>query len=354
MQSRVIQNCGLRLNRCVYIRAALLAGVAKLADAPDLGSGAARHGGSSPSARTTKRFRLSPEFFLPVYAIMDFLHSRILAAMMPRLILLLLAISFASVLSAQFNDNAGGRSTAMAGAYVALNDGWSVFHNQAGLASVQSFDAGVYYENRFGLKALSDKGFFMAARIGKGVFAGSYHSFGYSEYASSKGGLAYAMGLGEKLDVGIQLNHYAVRLGENYGRAVALSAEGGFLYRLNSKLSLAAHISNPNRAKLSDYLDERIPSVFRMGGTYRFSKQVLLTTEVYKDTQFDPAIRTGLEYRITESVAVRGGFASAPRQLTFGFGWKLNQWMFDMAAAYHPVLGFNPHVSFTYSGNSEK
>jgi hypothetical protein len=30
----------------------LNAGVVKLADIPDLGSGAARHGGSSPSART--------------------------------------------------------------------------------------------------------------------------------------------------------------------------------------------------------------------------------------------------------------------------------------------------------------
>ena len=32
---------------------ATVAGVAKLADAPDLGSGAARRGGSSPSTRTT-------------------------------------------------------------------------------------------------------------------------------------------------------------------------------------------------------------------------------------------------------------------------------------------------------------
>jgi len=281
-------------------------------------------------------------------------QTLILAAMMPRLITLLFATFFVTELSAQFNDNAGGRSTGMAGAYVALGDGWSAFHNQAGLASVQTFDAGIYYENRFGLNVLSDKGLFVAARVGKGVFAGSYHSFGYAEFASSKGGLAYAMGLGEKLDVGIQLNYYAVRLGENYGRAMAVSAEGGFLYRLNSKLTLAAHISNPNRAKLSDYLDERIPAVFRMGGTYRFSKQVLLTGEVYKDTQFDASVRTGLEYRISEAIAVRGGFASAPRQFTFGFGWKLNQWMFDMAAAYHPVLGFNPHVSFTYSGSTEK
>jgi hypothetical protein len=274
--------------------------------------------------------------------------------MMPRLLSFLIATHFALGALGQYNDHAGGRSSGMAGAYVSMSDGWSVFHNQAGLASLKSFHAGVYYENRFGLANLSDRGLFVAARMGKGVLAGSYHSFGYSEYLSSKGGIAYAMGLGEKLDVGIQLNYYSVRLGENYGRAIAVSAEGGFLFRLNSTITLAAHISNPNRAKLSEYLDERIPAVFRMGGSYAFSKQVMLTGEVYKDTQFDPAIRAGLEYKITESVAVRGGFASAPRQFTFGFGWKLNQWMLDMAAAYHPALGFNPHLSFTYSGNSEK
>jgi hypothetical protein len=105
--------------------------------------------------------------------------------MMPRLITLLFATFFVTELSAQFNDNAGGRSTGMAGAYVALGDGWSAFHNQAGLASVQTFDAGIYYENRFGLNVLSDKGLFVAARVGKGVFAGSYHSFGYAEFASA-------------------------------------------------------------------------------------------------------------------------------------------------------------------------
>jgi hypothetical protein len=241
----------------------------------------------------------------------------------------------------------------MAGAYTSISDGWSSFHNQAGLNAVKSLDAGVYYENRFGLNTLSDKGLFIATRLGKGVIACNYHSFGYSQYASSKGGIAYALGLGEKLDVGVQLNYYTILLGENYGRAVAVSAEGGFIYRLNSKLTLAGHVSNPNRAKLSEYLDERIPGVVRMGAGYALSKQVLLVGEVYKDTQTDASIRAGLEYRISDAIALRGGFASAPRQFTFGFGWKLNEWMLDMAAAYHPVLGFNPHISFAYSGKSK-
>lgn len=297
-----------------------------------------------------KKIPASPEFFLSPYACILLRQSCILAAMMPRFILLLAVWLLCSIASAQFNDNAGGRSSAMAGAYSAISDGWSIFHNQAGLADIQTLHAGVYYENRFGMSALSDKGLFLATRLGKGTLGVSYHSFGYSEYASSKGGIAYAMGLGEKLDVGVQMNYYTVRLGENYGRANALSAEGGFIYRLNSKLTLAAHISNPSRAKLSEYLDERIPGVVRMGGAFRLSKQVLLSCEIYKDTRSDASVRSGLEYRISESIVLRGGFASAPRQFTFGFGWKLNACMFDMAAAYHPVLGFNPHISFTYSG----
>ena len=41
------------------------AGVAKLVDAPDLGSGAARRGGSSPSTRTTFYLKIIFNIFMP-------------------------------------------------------------------------------------------------------------------------------------------------------------------------------------------------------------------------------------------------------------------------------------------------
>jgi hypothetical protein len=44
------------------------AGVAKLADAPDLGSGAARRGGSSPFTRTNKKGSEKSEPFFNVLA----------------------------------------------------------------------------------------------------------------------------------------------------------------------------------------------------------------------------------------------------------------------------------------------
>ena len=72
----------LRVHRCPgFARTALgcaghvnRAGVAKLVDAPDLGSGAARRGGSSPSTRTTTDLRACSALYLSErYAISWFL-----------------------------------------------------------------------------------------------------------------------------------------------------------------------------------------------------------------------------------------------------------------------------------------
>ena len=53
------------------------AGVAKLVDAPDLGSGAARRGGSSPSTRT--KFDNIICFFLPMGSLSALLGSNVLS-----------------------------------------------------------------------------------------------------------------------------------------------------------------------------------------------------------------------------------------------------------------------------------
>ena len=245
--------------------------------------------------------------------------------------------------------NAGGRPTSMAGAYVAVADAWSAFHNQAGLANVDQLTLGAFYENRFGLNALSDKGFLAVLPLKGRVFAVHYHGFGDANYSSAKTGLAYAMKLGEKLQAGVQLDYFSIRLGENSGSRQGLTAEVGFQYQVHEKLCLAAHLSNPNRAQLSDYLDERLPTVMRAGALLKLSDKVLISGEIHKSSGYDPALRAAVEYRFIEQATLRAGFGSNPGTYTFGFGWKVKTFLIDMAAAYHPILGFNPHLSLTFS-----
>jgi hypothetical protein len=64
-------------------------------------------------------------------------------------------LSFSTHLFAGNDKNSlGGRSAGMGNASVTFSDGFSVFANQAGLARLQTLDAGLYAENRFMLKDL--------------------------------------------------------------------------------------------------------------------------------------------------------------------------------------------------------
>lgn len=254
---------------------------------------------------------------------------------------------FTLISSAQMQE--GARAGGLAGTAVTLGDVWSVYHNQAGLTNISSLQAGVYYQNRFALKELGDKGVTVAAKLGAGTMGFSYRSFGYTNFSQSKAGLAYALPLSPKFSIGVQMNYYAIRIAEGYGRSNAIGVEGGFLYKLNNKLTLGGHISNPTRAKLADYNDERIPSVLKVGATYSFSEKVQLIGQIQQTTAQKVVGSGAIEYSIVDAFVVRCGVASNPTLTAFGFGWKNKFLRADFSSSYHSVLGFSPQVSLVYA-----
>lgn len=252
-----------------------------------------------------------------------------------------------TVLSAQ--DAPGARATGLGGSAVVLDDVWSGFHNQAGLVNLQGFAAGVFYENRFSLNELATRGAIVALPYGNNAFSLSYKSFGYSAFSSSRASLGYALKMSDKFSGGVQINYHAIRIGENYGSQQTFSFEGGFQYKMTTKLTLGGHIYNPTRAKIADFNDERIASILRIGAGYKFSDKLQLLGEVRKASDADAGIRLGIEYRPVEQIALRGGFGSEPSMYSFGFGWILKTFQVDAAVGFHQVLGFTPQLSLTYN-----
>lgn len=252
-------------------------------------------------------------------------------------------------LSGYAQNTPGARTTAMGGSAILNEDVWSGFHNQAGLVHLEGVSAGAFYENRFTISELSDKGALVAMPLGNSSFALSYRSFGYSAFSNSKAGLAYALKLNEKFSFGLQFNYHSVRIADNYGSTNNISFEGGFLYRYNTKLSLAAHVTNPTRAQIADFNNERIPSIIRIGAGYKFTDKVILNAEVKKPSNTDISVHSGLEYWVANQIALRVGFNTL-NTFSFGFGWKAKSLQVDAAASFNSVLGFTPHISLTYSG----
>lgn len=243
----------------------------------------------------------------------------------------------------------GGRSAAMGNASVAMADFWSLQNNQAGLAFYNQPAAGVYFENRFLVKEMSLNTGGVVLPVNSGVLGVKFSYFGFDLYNESKVGLAYARKFGDNFSAGLQLDYLITSIGDDYGKKGVVTFEAGILSKINENLSIGAHVFNPIHAKVVEYADERIPAILRIGAAYSFDKNLMLTVEAEKETDFDPALRFGAEYRIIDEVFVRGGLSSNPGQYTFGFGLNLNRLKVDFASSVHHVLGYSPQISLTYS-----
>ncbi|MFP4471666.1 MAG: hypothetical protein ACLFPE_13355 [Bacteroidales bacterium] len=242
----------------------------------------------------------------------------------------------------------GGRSAAMAHASVALSDFWSLQNNQAGLAFYPHMSAGFYFENRFLVKELSLKSGGFILPTNSGTLGAKISYFGYPKYNESKFGLAYARSFGKVLAIGLQLDYLMVTIGNDYGQKGVATFELGVLSNITENLSLGAHVFNPLHSAIADYNDERLPAIFRLGAAYRFDDKTLVTAEVEKDTEYDPVLKMGIEYRIVEAVYVRGGISTNPGTWAFGFGLNFEKLKIDFSSNFHQVLGFSPQVSMIY------
>ena len=242
----------------------------------------------------------------------------------------------------------GGRSAGLANASVTFSDLWALHHNQAGLASIKTPRGGFFYESRFTLADLSIRGAAIAIPTNTGTFGISASAFGSELYGEGKYGVAYGRQLGPRINAGVQLNYHSFRIGEGYGNTNAFSVEIGIQSKLTDKLWLGAHVFNPNRAKVADFNDERIPSIFRFGLRYDFSEKVLAAVELEKDIDFDAVVKVGLEYHVVEYLYLRAGIATNPQLSTFGFGLQLQQFKLDVATSIHSTLGYSPQISLMY------
>lgn len=242
----------------------------------------------------------------------------------------------------------GARSAAMGNASVGLSDMWSAQHNQAGLGFVREFGAGVSYENRFLLKEISVRGGVAALPIKAGTFGLCITNFGYSQYSENKYSLSFAKAFGDKFSVGIALDYLSTHIAEGYGNKGVAAGEFGIQAKPLKGLTLAAHVFNPTRAKLAAYNNERLPTIFRLGGCYSFSDKVIVALEGDKDLTKKAEFKAGIEYHAVKEFYLRLGVSTQPTLSTFGFGLNIRQLKIDVSASYHQVLGISPQLGLSY------
>jgi hypothetical protein len=247
------------------------------------------------------------------------------------------------------NYPAGARALSLSNAFVSVSDTWSTFHNQAGLAGLESFSAGVFYESRFMVDELSHVAGSLVIPVSAGTFGFSFSQFGKGTYKEHKVGLAFAKSLTKKISAAIQLDYLSERYPENERARGFATFEAGVVYAATNELFLGAHIFNPIQGgiKTPEGL-QKMPAAFRFGGHYQFPKMVLLIFEAEKNFENPLLFKSGIEFSPVKNMALRFGVSGKPVAYTAGIGFQTGKITTDIGFSYHGNLGLTPSVSIQF------
>ena len=271
---------------------------------------------------------------------------------MNRLILLVLWPIY--LFSSNGDGPIGVRSAALGHASSCLFDFWSARNNQGSLGFLRKSEIGAFYENRFFVKELTQSGFAAAIPIKKGTFGLSYSSLGYKLYRESHMTLSYGMKLTDNIAAGIGFDYLNTRIADIYGNANALTGSVGLTAKILPQVVISSHVFNPFRAKITNYNNEKIPTIFKLGAQYIFSKKVSILAEAEKTSAQKINMKGGIEYNPSSLIYLRVGGSSYPTQASFGVGVNYNGLKIDMCTSYHSILGLSPQIGLSYTIGKEK
>lgn len=234
-------------------------------------------------------------------------------------------------------------------------DVYSATQNQAALANIKSAAVGVYGERRFLTEELNLYSAILAVPTKSGgTFGVQADYFGFKNYNETQLGLAYARSLGSKIDIGVKFNYYGVKI-PAYGDASAVNFEAGALLHLTDKLHAGFHVFNPVGGKIGkNENEEKLAAIYKAGLGYEASDKFFISTEVVKQEDQEVNVNIGFQYNFLRQFLIRGGIATATNNSFVGVGLSVKQFRLDVAASYHPQLGFTPGLLVLFDFGKQK
>lgn len=266
--------------------------------------------------------------------------------MSPMTLFVALAIPFSYCTAQNITGPVGARSWMLGGSSVAHTDVWSANNNPAASTIIRKTQYGLYSEQRFAEKNLRLANLSVVIPS-KYVHVGTtLNYYGYSVFNQQKIGLSLSKALSTSFSLGVQLNYVSTFI-EQYGRADNMVLAAGISATPIKQLRIGFMVFNPTQNTFGKYTDEKIPAYAKLGCGYEVSDRVILNLEADQALNRQLSWRGGVYYKIHDAVHLALGAATQPTYYTFGTVLLMKSMKLDMAASFHEVLGFTPHVGFS-------
>jgi hypothetical protein len=240
---------------------------------------------------------------------------------------------------------AGAGETGMGSVCIMKTGFWSSFHNQALLAFNNSFSAGINYNNRFNISALSTRTAGMIIHAGKSSLGIIYSNFGYKHFHREATGLSCGIALSKMISAGVEIDYYSEKTSMEYGRRNVITFQTGLILVPKDNLTIGIHIFNPVPNSLRKSI---LPTSLRVGAGIRLNKMLFTGAEAEMNSGNSLIIRTGLEYEVYKRLLLRCGFCTENTSFSFGMGYITDRFQLDLGFANHEKLGITSSVSIVF------
>ena len=244
----------------------------------------------------------------------------------------------------------GARSTALGGTSAALPNDAAGQGNPAAWAQADGRIVALHGAQLYGLPELRFVAARLVAPLRKNAVAGGVSAFGFDLYrhVTAEAGFARRIGFGSRRDAyaGLRVEWNQAYIA-GYGQPGALSLTSGILFPITPFISMGAvayrlaAVAGPLRSDLSRRL--------AAGVSWNPSPALTLAADAAKEVRSPLSLSAGVEIRMIEALALRGGFASGPRRTSGGFGLRFSSIRTDFAVQKHDALGWTPSMSLRYS-----
>ena len=241
----------------------------------------------------------------------------------------------------------GSRSKGVGQSNTNLTDEWSIFNNVGGISGVKDGVVFFGYDQYFEIEGFDKVAVGAIHPFKFGNVGFSVLKFGDHLYSEQIVSTAFGNKIGF-VRLGFRANYYQMRIDE-FGTANSLFFDFGGIMELIPKLSFGAYISNFTLSKLNNSEKTMLPVIMKAGLSYKPVKKLSLNLDLFKEVDYKPVVKAGIEYIIVEKFYLRTGLNANPFKSFFGAGLHLSRFRIDYAVSSHQFLGTSHQASISYT-----
>ncbi len=260
--------------------------------------------------------------------------------------LLFLSMIYGSAVYGQ--TRVGAPNESMGNASSTVSNLWSPWHNPAGVSSLRQLSAAISYSTFQNIEGFNTAALAAVLPIKVGAFGLGISRFGDDLFNQQQVSIGYGNKFGIT-DLGIRIAYHQYHF-EGFGnKGVPVISFGG-ITTITDQFLIGAFVENLNQAKISDFQDERIPTIMQVGISYRPLESVAVNVDVQKDIDFKTSVLIGFSYAIIDNLTVRSGFNTSPSRQFFGVDFIPSniKGILSYSLAHQQILGYSHQVSIQY------